>query len=39
MEVSEFLDGEALTGSHAAIIFALWLGIVMVGAFVLTFVV
>lgn len=39
MEISEFLDGEVLTGTHAAIIFALWLGLVTVSAFVLTFVV
>lgn len=38
METNEFLDGEALTGKHAAIVFGLWLGIVVVGAFVLTFV-
>lgn len=39
METNELLDGEALTGKHAAIVFALWLGFVVVGALLLTFVV
>ncbi len=39
METNELLDGEELTGKHAAIVFGLWIGLVIVGAFVLTFVV
>ncbi len=39
MELSEFLDGEELTGQHAAIIFSVWICLVLTGAFVLTFVV
>lgn len=38
MEVNEFLDGEELTGKHAAIVFTAWLAFVVVGAFALTFV-
>lgn len=37
MDVNEFLDGEELTGRHAAIVFTAWLGFVVVGAFGLTF--
>jgi tetrahydromethanopterin S-methyltransferase subunit B len=37
METNELLDGESLTGTHAAIVFGLWIGLVIVGAFVLTF--
>ena len=39
MQLAEFFDGEALTGTHAALIFSVWIGLVMVGAFFLTFVV
>ena len=39
MDIGEFLDGQELTGKHAAIVFSLWLGLVVIGAFVLTFMV
>ena len=39
MQIEEFLNGESLTGTHAAIIFSVWIGLVVIGALILTFVV
>lgn len=37
MRVTEFLNGESLTGRQAATIFFLWLGLVLAAGFVLVF--